>query len=377
MSTLEGALEIAATLDGAEAHVPALCEAASDIAQNQGDFDRAEALLQRAIETESRLTGPGSLATVSLMRNLACMLNNRGRTRAALALFAQARQQVAAWSPSAERDLMDHLLSMLEGRSWQTFGFPGRALACFDDALRTMAREGDAQAAQTFNPRSAVILHQGRGVACLELGRLHEAGAAAAEADRLAQVHGVHGPDLMFGAAQLRVRLALAQGETQAAIDALQVYEDLQPPALTAPWRLRLQAEIAEARGEPAAARTHLDAALAHLREPSPTFMAGQLELQLRLQRGRLALADAQPDLAVAEFERAWELARQLQDGEQSLGAGRAVLALAEALAARGTGDDRVNANALLQRADTALALHEGAVESHAVRLQALRQALN
>ena len=364
-ATLDRAIGLAATLEGGEARLPMLYEAAASNAEDAGDRDRAERSLRSAIEVEARLSGENNSGTVGLMRQLGRLLTNRGRLPEALALFADARKRIDAWPPSRDRIYVTQLILMFEGRAWLGYGHPQRAIEILDQAL-TLMSGGE-------NPRTFAIVQMGRCNALAELDRLQEAATALDEARAALAKFGLEGPDLMFNVAQSAIGLAILRDDAPAALACWNDYAAQVPPDVAQAWLSLLRAEIAFAMKDTETTAANAAAAIERMRRPPEPFGVHKLGMRAHQLLGLARLAQDKPADALALLSEARRWSEATQDPDYGLERASVAVDLGLALAAHG---EHSRARPLLDEARAVHARHAYLGERHARPLRQLEAEL-
>jgi tetratricopeptide (TPR) repeat protein len=270
----------------------------------RGQWLEAERLFQRGWDLLTQGEATDSQHGASMLANWAGLLLRAGRPAAAHERYLQASEALRRRSP----DGADHPVMLLQlGKALLDIGQDDAALQQFDAAV--------ARSQATGNQRIEAAARLGRGLTLMAIGRRDDAVGELRAAVSLApevsrDLRGSTGVDRQV----LEARLALAEGRSEQASQALLQALGRQEQAATADSVFRLPlvlalADVHAAAGQAAQTRELLSRTLTMelRRQPAgwPSARVGQLQLAL----GRAQRAAGDPQAASTLAEAARELA--------------------------------------------------------------------
>jgi eukaryotic-like serine/threonine-protein kinase len=286
---------------------------ASSIARTAGDGAEAVRTAERIreIERAAGITGSATYGTTLMILGRAYALN--GRFSDALRVLDEAREIHARAGSGSTAAALN--VRVIRATVLRDGGQPAAALAEFDAVLAAHAASGG-------DPRSLASVQYDRGVALQMLGRLAEATRAHQQALPAARQLGdrslVRAASVALAVAQARAGQA---ADAQASLsEAMALYaQPLAQQSFNARLPLFAQAELALATGQAALAQDGLDRAAAVLARRGGTQEDAATRTLLVL-RARMAQAQGQPAAARALAQQALALARkQAIDPETSV----------------------------------------------------------
>ena len=288
----------------------------------------AEAALRQALAESRRFNGERHLDTVQTTLRLASVLSLNGDPRAALALLEPLRPLVDGPEGVDEFSAPQVLNTM--GNAWILLGR-------HDDAQVALRRAIELRDRGRANTPFAATLRETLARALIGAGRLPEAQALLAEAERIHRATGAQpGEGRWARLAATALRLHLQRGETAAAerraAEMPPGVEDGAVPGISSLERSLVRAELDVEGGHDAAAARRLQAVRAVLLQRELAPQLPLLEAQQRYVCGRWALRQA-PGQARAHFA-ASHAARLARLGADAPATRDAAQALARAPAA-------------------------------------------
>ncbi len=190
--TLEESIKVRQAIDPKHGGLPPTYEMLGDVCQDLGDLPAAEAALQRALDLRRELQGPGDVATIRAMSNLAGLYQRREQFEKGLPLAEEVVARARSQTPPPSPTEMALYLAQLGALQMQT-SQPGKAEVTLKECLSIREKLLAPGAWQLHNTRSMIggclwqIGKKEEGLQLLRDGAAQMALDPKCPTDRLAQ----------------------------------------------------------------------------------------------------------------------------------------------------------------------------------------------